>query len=68
MRVFLAGATGVIGRRLALLLREARHEVTGTTRNPDKVAWLQALGVVPVVVDVLDAGQWRARLQTRVPT
>jgi nucleoside-diphosphate-sugar epimerase len=56
MRVFLAGATGVIGRRLALLLREARHEVTGTTRNPDKVAWLQAVGVVPAVVDVLDAG------------
>jgi len=55
MRVFLAGATGVIGRRLALLLRDARHEVTGTTRNPAKASWLQAAGVTPVVVDVFDA-------------
>jgi nucleoside-diphosphate-sugar epimerase len=29
MRVFLAGATGVIGRRLALLLRDAGNEITG---------------------------------------
>lgn len=55
MRIFLAGATGVIGRRLALLLREARHEVTGTTRNPDKATWLEAVGVMPAVVDVFDA-------------
>lgn len=55
MRVFLAGATGVIGRRLALLLREARHEVTGTTRNPEKASWLQAVGVIPVVVEAFDA-------------
>ena len=56
MRIFLAGATGVIGRRLALLLRDARHEVTGTTRHPAKAAWLQAAGVVPVVVDIFDSG------------
>jgi len=34
MKIFLAGATGVIGQRLALLLRDARHEVIGTTRDP----------------------------------
>ncbi len=55
MRIFLAGATGVIGRRLALLLRDARHEVTGTTRHPAKASWLRAVGVTPVVVDVFDA-------------
>jgi nucleoside-diphosphate-sugar epimerase len=55
MRIFLAGATGVIGRRLALLLREARHEVTGTTRDPEKASWLEAIGVMPVVLDVFDA-------------
>jgi len=55
MKVFLAGATGVIGRRLAALLRDAKHEVTGTTRSPAKVSLLNALGVVPVVVDVFDA-------------
>jgi nucleoside-diphosphate-sugar epimerase len=55
MRIFLAGATGVIGRRLALLLHDARHEVIGTTRNPAKASRLRAAGVTPVVVDVFDA-------------
>jgi nucleoside-diphosphate-sugar epimerase len=56
MRIFLAGATGVIGQRLAVLLRDAGHEVAGTTRSDAKVSMLQALGVTPVVVDVFDAG------------
>jgi nucleoside-diphosphate-sugar epimerase len=55
MRVFLAGATGVIGRRLARLLRAAGHEVTGTTRTLAKADGLRGLGVTPVVVDVFDA-------------
>jgi nucleoside-diphosphate-sugar epimerase len=55
MRIFLAGATGVVGRRLALLLRDAKHDVTGTTRDPAKVIRLQALGIEPVVVDAFDA-------------
>jgi nucleoside-diphosphate-sugar epimerase len=55
MRIFLAGATGVIGRRLAVLLRAAGHEVTGTTRTPAKLPMLRALGIAPVVVDVFDA-------------
>jgi nucleoside-diphosphate-sugar epimerase len=55
MRVFLAGATGVIGQRLAVLLRHAGYEVAGTTRTDAKVPMLQALGVMPVVVDVFDA-------------
>jgi len=54
MRVFLAGATGVIGRRLAGLLRQADHEVTGTTRAAGKTGMLHAIGVTPVVVDVFD--------------
>jgi len=55
MRVFLAGASGVVGRRLAGLLRGAKHEVFGTTRSSDKVGMLRALGVAPIVVDVFDA-------------
>ena len=55
MRIFLAGATGVIGRRLAVLLREAKHDVTGSTRDPAKATRLQALGIEPVIVDVFDA-------------
>lgn len=55
MRIFLAGATGVIGRRLTLLLRDAGHQVTGTTRQAAKAPRLQALGVTADVVDVFDA-------------
>jgi nucleoside-diphosphate-sugar epimerase len=54
-RIFLAGATGVIGRRLAAMLREAGHGVTGTTRSPEKAEALRAIGVEPVVVNVFDA-------------
>jgi nucleoside-diphosphate-sugar epimerase len=57
MRIFLAGATGVIGRRLPRLLRDAKHDVTGTTRTPAKIPMLRALGIAPVVVDVFDADE-----------
>jgi 2-alkyl-3-oxoalkanoate reductase len=55
MRVFLAGATGAIGRRLVPQLVAAGHEVTATTTNPDKAGLLRDLGATPVVVDGLDA-------------
>ena len=55
MNVFLAGASGVIGRRLVPLLRDAGHQVTGTTRSPEKAAALETLGAKGVVVDVYDA-------------
>jgi 2-alkyl-3-oxoalkanoate reductase len=55
MRVFLAGATGAVGRPLIRQLLAAGHEVTATTRNPAKVDQLQALGAAPVVVDGLDS-------------
>ncbi len=42
MRIFLAGANGVIGRRLAALLGDARHEVAGTTRTRAKAPMLEA--------------------------
>ena len=59
MRIFLAGATGVIGRRLVPLLLAAGHSVTGTTRSPEKAAALKAGGVDTVVVDVFDAAALR---------
>jgi uncharacterized protein YbjT (DUF2867 family) len=55
MRVFLAGATGVIGVRLVPLLVAAGHVVAGMTRSRDKVAELTALGAEPVVCDVFEA-------------
>jgi len=54
-RIFLAGATGVIGSRLAAMLREACHTVIGTTRSPAKADALRRIGVEPIVVDVFDA-------------
>ena len=54
-KVFLAGATGAVGRRLVPLLLGAGHAVWGATRSNDKAAALRAAGVTPVVVDVFDA-------------
>ena len=67
MKIFLAGAGGVIGRRLVPLLRAAGHVVVGTTRSADKAAGLRALGAEPVVVDVFDAAALTGALQTAAP-
>src|SRR5262249_61629509 len=55
MKIFLAGATGAIGRRLGPLLLNARHYVIGTTRSTTKADGLRAAGVEPVAVDVFHA-------------
>jgi nucleoside-diphosphate-sugar epimerase len=55
VRIFLAGASGAIGRRLVPLLLAARHSVVGSTRSEEKAEDLKAHGVEPVVVDVFDA-------------
>jgi len=52
--IFLAGATGVIGRRLVPLLVRSGYSVTGTTRSPSKTEIIERLGGTPVVVNVLD--------------
>lgn len=54
MRVFLTGATGVIGSRLLPLLVAAGHDVTGTPRSAERVDMVQKAGGTPVVVDVYD--------------
>jgi nucleoside-diphosphate-sugar epimerase len=53
-RIFLAGASGAIGKRLTPLLRAAGHEVAGATRFAAKVEALRALGADPLVLDVFD--------------
>ncbi|MCG6859892.1 MAG: NAD(P)-dependent oxidoreductase [Chromatiaceae bacterium] len=55
IKVFLAGATGVIGRRLVPPLIDAGYAVFGTTRSESKVASLKEAGITPVVLDVYDA-------------
>jgi nucleoside-diphosphate-sugar epimerase len=57
MRVFVAGATGAIGKQLVPRLVAAGHEVHGMTRSESKRAMLHELGAVPVVADALDPDQ-----------
>lgn len=54
MKIFLAGATGVVGQHLVPALRQAGHEVVGSTRSSAKAAELAAAGAEPVVLDALD--------------
>ncbi len=54
MRVFLAGASGVIGRRLAPKLIAAGHEVTGTSRSERGADRVRAAGAEAAVCDCLD--------------
>lgn len=67
MNVFLAGATGVIGRRLVPLLRDAGYQVTGTTRSQERAVALEALGAKSAVVDVFDARALLAAMNAAHP-
>ena len=57
MKVFVAGATGAIGKQLVPRLVAAGHEVVGMTRSESKTAALSDLGATPVVADALDPDQ-----------
>lgn len=52
MRIFVAGATGVIGLRLLPLLKEMGHTVAGMTRSTEKVLLLNGMGVKVTLCDV----------------
>lgn len=58
-RIFLAGASGLIGQPLVALLVRAGHHVLGTTRTEGKAGRLRSLGATPAVVDVFDADALR---------
>ena len=60
MRVFVAGATGVIGRPLVAALVESGHEVVGTTRSPERAESIRSVGAEPAVVDARDTDALRA--------
>jgi nucleoside-diphosphate-sugar epimerase len=54
MRVFVAGATGALGRVLVPQLVARGHEVVGMTRSASKQDLVRSLGARPVVADALD--------------
>lgn len=55
MKVFVAGATGVLGRRAVTALVDAGHDVTAVARGPEKAELVRRLGATPVTVDLFDA-------------
>ncbi|GLW65371.1 dTDP-glucose 4,6-dehydratase [Actinomadura rubrobrunea] len=67
MKIFVAGATGAIGRRLVPLLVQAGHEVVGTTRKPERARTLADQHATPVVVDVYDADALREAVRDARP-
>ncbi len=67
MRVFLAGATGAIGRRLVPALVARGHAVTGTTRSREKLGMLREMGARGVVLDALDREAVLAAVREAAP-
>jgi hypothetical protein len=67
VRVFVAGATGVIGLRVVPLLVAAGHAVAAMTRSPARVAELERLGAHAVVCDAYDADGLRAAVAASAP-
>lgn len=67
MRVFVAGASGAIGRPLVAQLLERGHAVTGLTRSEDRAARLRAQGAAAVVGDVYDAARLADAMRAAEP-
>jgi nucleoside-diphosphate-sugar epimerase len=57
MKIFLAGATGVLGRRAVKALVSGGHQVTGIARSPEKASLLRSLGATPAEIDAFDGAQ-----------
>jgi 2-alkyl-3-oxoalkanoate reductase len=66
-KLFVAGATGALGRRLVPLLVAHGHDVTGMTRSSSKARQLRDLGAEPVVADGLDEAAVREAVTRAAP-
>ncbi|HEU4654713.1 MAG TPA: NAD(P)-dependent oxidoreductase [Steroidobacteraceae bacterium] len=60
--IFIAGASGAIGRRMLPILKQRDYKVFGTTRSQEKANALSAEGIEPIVLDVFDAQAVRAAI------
>ena len=67
MRVFLAGATGAIGRRVLPRLISAGHEVTAMVRSADGAGTVERAGAFPVLADAMDARAVRTAVLAAAP-
>jgi 2-alkyl-3-oxoalkanoate reductase len=67
MRIFVAGATGVVGRRLVPMLLACGHQVIAMTRSAEKVAALRQSGAEVEVADGLDRSAVRRAVTAASP-
>ncbi|MCB0190742.1 MAG: NAD(P)-dependent oxidoreductase [Anaerolineae bacterium] len=67
MKIFIAGATGAIGRYLLPRLTEAGHEVTAMTRSQNRMEQIRQAGAKPVVCDVFDRDHLKQAMVTAQP-
>jgi nucleoside-diphosphate-sugar epimerase len=67
VKIFVAGASGAIGRPLIPRLLAAGHEVTGSTRSAERAETIRAQGADAVIVDVFDAEALRALMAEAAP-
>jgi 2-alkyl-3-oxoalkanoate reductase len=67
MKIFLAGATGAIGKRLLPMLVSAGHTVTATTQHPDKMRSIHSAGAIPMLVNALDKEEVLAAVEKAHP-
>ncbi len=67
MRIFVAGATGAVGRQLVPALISAGHSVIGLTRSAAKAPAIKRMGAKPVVADGLDITAIRASVGSTKP-
>jgi 2-alkyl-3-oxoalkanoate reductase len=67
VKVFVAGASGAIGRPLVRQLLAAGHEVTGTTRRHDRAEEIRVAGATAVVCDVFDRPALDAAVEAAAP-
>ena len=67
MRIFLAGATGLIGIRLLPLMLADGHVVAAMTRTRERIDWLRAAGVTPVLCNVFDQNALTAAVKDFQP-
>ena len=67
MKVFVAGASGAIGRSLLPRLVAAGHDVTGTTRTEQRAETIRAAGARAAICDALDADALRRAVLDAAP-
>jgi uncharacterized protein YbjT (DUF2867 family) len=67
MKIFIAGATGAVGRRLIPALIQLGHQVIGMSRSKDKMKMMRASGATPVIADAFDAEALNKALRETKP-